>query len=55
MWPRKSLLTQPSWLDSEVPARPPAEEVQEGRAGVGTEKQMRDVEIIHDEPKEGER
>lgn len=35
MWPRKSLRVQPSWLDSDVPAHPPAEVGQEGRADAG--------------------
>jgi hypothetical protein len=44
MWARKSLLAQLSRLDSDVPARSPAEQVRKQN------KQMRDVEIIHDDP-----
>jgi hypothetical protein len=51
MWPRKSLLTQPPSLDSDVPVYLRREEAQEGRTGERTEKAYWDVEIIHDEPK----
>jgi len=35
-WPRRSLLARLSLLDSDVPARPHGERMQEGRAGAGT-------------------